>query len=115
MRENLRAIRLRVGRNVQRLRRLRGLTQEGLAELAGNTWKHIGQVERGEVNVGLDILSRIATALSADVGDLFVVPPGGRRSQPPLFLISQRELDQIEQAVRRVRPARPTRSTRSNE
>jgi transcriptional regulator with XRE-family HTH domain len=110
MRENLRDVRLRVGRNVQRLRLLRGLSQERLAELVGNTGKHISLVERGEVNVGLDILSQIARALSADVQDLFIGPRGGRRSDSPFFIITQRQLDQIDQALRNVRAARPKRS-----
>jgi transcriptional regulator with XRE-family HTH domain len=105
MPENLRAIRLRVGRNVQRLRRLRGFTQERLAERVGNTWKHIGQVERGESNVGLDILAGIAAALAVDVGDLFVEPSRRRRAEPSLYLISDRDVSQIEDTMRRVRAA----------
>ena len=106
MPDQLRAVRLRVGRNVQRLRRARGLSQERFAELVGNTGKHMGQVERGEVNVGIDILSRIAAALSVDVADLFAVPPRRRRPEPPLFLVNERELLQMEQAVRSIRSAR---------
>jgi transcriptional regulator with XRE-family HTH domain len=106
MPEQLRAVRLRVGRNVQRLRRSRGFSQERFAELVGNTGKHIGQVERGEVNVGLDILARIAAALSVDITELFMKTPRRRRTEPPLFLANGRELQQIEQAVRSIRSAR---------
>jgi transcriptional regulator with XRE-family HTH domain len=106
MPEDLRAVRLRVGRHVQRLRRLRGFSQERLAELVGNTGKHIGQVERGEVNVGLDILARISRALSIDLGDLFVAFPRRRRRVPPLFLVNRSELEQIEQIVQSIRSAR---------
>lgn len=105
MGQNPRAIRLRVGRNVQRLRRLRGLSQEGLAERVGNTWKHIGQVERGEVNVSIDILSRTAAALGVDVSTLFMAP-SRRRSDMPIFLITGRELAQLEHVARKVRSAR---------
>jgi transcriptional regulator with XRE-family HTH domain len=103
---DVRAVRLRVGGHVQRLRRSRGLSQEQLAELVGNTGKHIGQVERGEVNVGLDILARIAHALSVDPSDLLAGHPRRRRAESPLFLVTRRELDQIEQVVRSVRAAR---------
>jgi transcriptional regulator with XRE-family HTH domain len=106
MPEDLRAVRLRVGRHVKRLRRSRGFSQERLAELVGNTGKHIGQVERGEVNVGLDILARIASALSVDPSDLLVAHPRRRRSEPPLFLVNRRELEQLEQVVRSIRSAR---------
>jgi transcriptional regulator with XRE-family HTH domain len=104
MPEEPRAVRLRVGSNVQRLRKWSKVTQEKLAESAGHAAKHIGQIERGEVNVGLDVLARIAKALSVDVADLFATPRR-RRAASPLFIASARELDQIEQAVRRIRGA----------
>lgn len=106
MPEQLRALRLRVGQNVQRLRRSRAISQERFAELVGNTGKHIGQVERGEVNVGLDVLARIAAALSVDITELFTKMPRRRRAEPPLFVVNDRELQQIEQAVRSIRSAR---------
>jgi transcriptional regulator with XRE-family HTH domain len=115
MPEDLRAVRLRVARHVRRLRRVRGLSQEGLAELVGNTWKHIGQVERGEVNVGLDILAGIARALSVDVVDLVAPFPRRRRSEPPLFLVNRRELEQLEQTVRSIRSARVRSSDRDSD
>src|SRR5690349_4456732 len=102
----MRAVRRRVGSHVQRLRTARGFSQERLAELAGNTGKHIGQVERAEVNVGLDILTGIARALSVDPSDLLVPLPRRRRREPPLFLVNRSELEQMEQVVRSIRAAR---------
>lgn len=110
MPEDVRAVRLRVGRHVQRLRRSRGFSQERLAELVGNTGKHIGQVERGEVNVGIDILARVAGALSVDPGDLFVPFPRRRRRESSLFLVNRAELEQIEQILRSIRTARVSAS-----
>lgn len=110
-RDNLRAVRLRVGRNVKRLRHLRGLSQEQLAELVGNTNKHIGQVERAEVNVSIDILTAIAAGLSVEVADLFDT----RSSRPGVYMITDRELQHIGpalQALHRVKSAR-TRARRS--
>jgi transcriptional regulator with XRE-family HTH domain len=106
MPDHLRATRLRVGSNVRRLRRARGLSQERFAELVGNTGKHVGQVERGEVNVGLDVLSRMARALAVDIGDLVVSGPRRRRAAPPLFVVNDRELQQLERIVRGIRAAR---------
>ena len=60
MQEQLQAVRDRIGNNVKELRARRGWSQQQLAELAGNTDKHIGQIERGEVNVTIDILTAIA-------------------------------------------------------
>ena len=105
MRENVRAVRFRVGKNVKQLRSQRGLSQEGLAELAGNTWKHIGQVERGEVNVTVDILTRIAAALSVPSGELFGPTPPPARGPRPVTM-SQRDLEHIEQSLRILRRAK---------
>ena len=69
--EQAEAVRQRVGRNVRRLRELRDWTQDELAEQVGNTNRHVGQIERGEVNVTIDYLAKIAESLSTDVATLF--------------------------------------------
>lgn len=107
MRENVRAVRVRVGKNVQRLRRLNGLSQEQLAERVGNSTKHIGQVERGEVNVGIDSLWGIADALSISLVDLFLHPRRSRDAQSDVFLLTRRDLEYGEQMFKRARAARP--------
>src|SRR5262249_19977770 len=91
--------RLRVGANVRKLRKLKGLTQEELAWRVGNTHRHIGQVERGEVNVTIDILTDIAANLSVDPADLFRASPsepGGGR----VYTITQDAVDELERALR---------------
>lgn len=103
-----RAVRLLVGRNVRQLRRLRGFSQEQLAELVGNTNKHIGLVERGKTNVGLDLLARIAAALSVDVTDLFAEARSAGASKRRVYLITERELDRLEQLLRTVQSVRRT-------
>ena len=92
-------VRRRVGTNVRQLRRLKGLSQEQLAEKVGNTDRHIGQVERGEVNVTIDYLIDIAANLSVDAADLFRQPPG-EAGAPGARTITQAEVDQLEQALR---------------
>lgn len=59
----------RVGLNVQRLRRARGLSQEELAALADVHQTYLSGVERGVRNPSLLVLQRIAKALAADVDD----------------------------------------------
>lgn len=113
MQAKQRAVRLRVARNVRQLRRLRGLSQEKLAERAGNSNKHIGQVERAEISVGIDILTGIAAGLSVEVSDLF----DSRSARPRTCLVTDRELELIGpaiQAFNRVKNSRrrPKRSRR---
>ena len=57
----------RIGLNITLLREERGLTQEKLAELAGLHRAYIGQIERGEKNIGLRNLEKIAKALDVDI------------------------------------------------
>ena len=52
-----------VGFNIRRIREERDLSQEELADLAGLHRAYIGQIERGEKNIGLKNLEKIARAL----------------------------------------------------
>ena len=58
------------GERVRASRHERGLSQEGLAARAGLHWTYVGQVERGQRNLSLNNLLRIAQALDVDPGQL---------------------------------------------
>ena len=58
------------GERVRALRTERGLSQEGLADLVGLHRTYVGSVERGERNVSLINIIRIADGLGCDPGDL---------------------------------------------
>jgi transcriptional regulator with XRE-family HTH domain len=60
-----------VGNKIRELRLSKGWTQETLAEKAALHWTYIGGVERGERNIGLDNLLKIAHALSIHPSILF--------------------------------------------
>jgi transcriptional regulator with XRE-family HTH domain len=63
-------LRLRVGLNVQNLRRDRQLSQEELAARANVNQSYLSDIERGIRNPSILVLHRIAQALSADIEDL---------------------------------------------
>jgi transcriptional regulator with XRE-family HTH domain len=63
-----------VGWNIRILREERGLSQEELEKLAGLHRAYIGQIERGEKNIGLKNLERIAKALDVETRWLLDVP-----------------------------------------
>ncbi|MFD1903738.1 helix-turn-helix domain-containing protein [Paenibacillus rhizoplanae] len=55
-----------VSQRIRYLRKSANLTQEQLSELLDIDRSYIGKIERGEVNVSLDTLERIAVALKVD-------------------------------------------------
>lgn len=63
-------INTRVGFNIRRIREEKALTQEALAELAGLHRAYVGQIERGEKNIGVRNLEKVATALQVSIHDL---------------------------------------------
>ena len=63
-------VRVRVGLNVQKARRARGVSQEELAHLAKMHQTYLSGVERGKRNPSILVLDRIATALEVDIADL---------------------------------------------
>jgi transcriptional regulator with XRE-family HTH domain len=61
----------RFGSRLRQLRDERGYSQEELAERAGLHRNYIGGVERGERNIALENIVKLAKALSVKPGDLF--------------------------------------------
>jgi transcriptional regulator with XRE-family HTH domain len=55
---------------MREIRTRRKLSQEALADLAGLHRTYIGSVERGERNVSIDNIERIALALGCHPADL---------------------------------------------
>lgn len=63
-------VRARVGLNVQRARRERGLSQEELAHRAAVHQTYLSGVERGTRNPTILVLDKIARAMDLDPADL---------------------------------------------
>jgi transcriptional regulator with XRE-family HTH domain len=59
-----------VGMRIRELRRAKGISQEALADEAGVHRTYMGSVERGERNISLDNIVRIAKALRAQPYEL---------------------------------------------
>ena len=61
----------RVGANVRRLRKAKGLSQEALAYEAQMSMRYLAGLERGEENPSLLFLVKLAEGLGVEPGALF--------------------------------------------
>lgn len=61
---------IKFGNRVREERLSRGLTQEALAERAGLHRTYVGMIERGEKNITLQNIERIAKALDIPIDKL---------------------------------------------
>lgn len=64
------SLRIVFAKNLKRARLEKSLSQEALADLAGLHRTYIGAVERGERNISIDNIERLANALECDVKEL---------------------------------------------
>ena len=62
--------RLQVGNNIRRYRIQLGLSQEALADACGLHRTYVGSVERGERNLSLENIVKVARALQLQPSDL---------------------------------------------
>ncbi|MBL9117591.1 MAG: helix-turn-helix transcriptional regulator [Verrucomicrobiaceae bacterium] len=60
--------------NVREQRLAKGLSQEDLADLCGLHRTYVGSVERGERNISIDNMERIALALKVELETLIRRP-----------------------------------------
>jgi transcriptional regulator with XRE-family HTH domain len=68
-------VRERIGLNLQKLRREKGLSQEELAFRSGIHQTYLSGVERGKRNPTVIVLQKIAVALESDIADLVARRP----------------------------------------
>lgn len=64
-------VRKAFGKRVREIRKENSYSQEQLADKSGLHRTYIGAIERGEQNVSLDNIGKIAKALKVKVVDLF--------------------------------------------
>jgi transcriptional regulator with XRE-family HTH domain len=67
------SLRIGLARATRELRTHLGLSQERLALAAGVHRSFVFRLEKGEVNVSLDVLCRLAAALGVSVSELIVL------------------------------------------
>ena len=60
----------RLGARVRELREAQGLSQQKFALMIGTDQSYMSDIEAGQINVGYDLLCRMAEGLGVKVGDL---------------------------------------------
>ena len=91
-------IRVRFGKALRACRTRQRLTQEELAERSGLSHKFIGEIERGLGNPTIETVSRIASALTISMGDLFEAAANAAASEDH-YRISKRDLQAVREAA----------------
>lgn len=80
------ALQRALGERIRELRRKAGYSQEGFADAAGVHRTYMGTLERGEANVSLSNMHKIARALGITLSELFKTvekrAEGARRKTP---------------------------------
>ncbi|HEV3041536.1 MAG TPA: helix-turn-helix transcriptional regulator [Candidatus Angelobacter sp.] len=66
----MRYIQMSVGQKIRELRIQAGLSQEAFAERAQIHRSHMGEIERGEVDICISQLTKVAEALGVKVSKL---------------------------------------------
>lgn len=64
-------IKKKFGDKIKRLRLEKGMSQEGLANEANLDRTYIPGIEKGERNVSITVIEKLAIALKVDIRDLF--------------------------------------------
>lgn len=64
---------IKIGRQIRKIRKAKGFSQEAFAAEAQLGRTYMGRIERGEQNVSIQNLIKIALTLKVEVGEL--IPP----------------------------------------
>lgn len=64
-------IKVKFGNKIKELRKVKGLSQERLANMAEIDRTYLPTIEKGERNVSIEVVEKLAKALNVTIKDLF--------------------------------------------
>lgn len=70
---NKKEIYKKIGKNIQKERKLKGYSQETFAELMNVSWSYVSKIECGALNLSIGKLCEIADFLQTDLQELLKV------------------------------------------
>ena len=93
-----------LAQNIKKYRKIRGLSQESLAEKAGTSTTHIGMIEIGKKFPSTKMLEQIAAALGIDTPELFttgtvVFLPSYSKSIERMYQDIMSDFDDFREAI----------------
>ena len=93
-----------LAQNIKKFRKIRGFSQESLAEKAGTSTTHIGMIEIGKKFPSSKMLEQIAAALGIDTPELFttetvVFLPGNNKSIERMYQDIMSDFDDFKKSV----------------
>ena len=93
-----------LAQNIKKYRKIRGFSQEMLAEKAGTSTTHIGMVETGKKFPSVRMLEKIAEALGIDTPELFntgtvIFMPVNNKSIERLYQEIINDFQQFERTI----------------
>jgi len=93
-----------LAKNIKKYRKIRGFSQEALAEKAGTSTTHIGMIEIGKKFPSSKMLEQIAAALGIDTPELFttetvVFLPGNNKSIERMYQDIMSDFDDFRESV----------------
>lgn len=69
--ERQKEVKKRFGARLRQLRKAKKLSQEAVALASGLDRSYVGRIERGQANLSLVNIERVAEALGVEAGELF--------------------------------------------
>ena len=95
---------IKFGKRVRELRKSQGLSQQKLALKTGLHYTYIGAVERGERNLSLQSMEKIAKGLKVNITEFFPSPqtlsPKGQVIEKIVNLLRHKELKVLQLVLR---------------
>ncbi|MGW8444473.1 helix-turn-helix domain-containing protein [Paenibacillus sp. S33] len=88
-----------IGAIIRTLRKEKGLTQQSLADEIDSSFSYIGRVERGESNVTIETIIKIAAALN--IGFFELMSLGGKQDNETILALHALLLNKSEKEHRK--------------
>ncbi|WP_419783497.1 helix-turn-helix domain-containing protein [Maridesulfovibrio sp.] len=90
----------KIGSKIRTLRTANNLSQQKMAELAEISYKYLGEIERGQVNLSVEILIKISNALHVEPSEILAMNSAEDTNiSRAKFLLSELSEQDVKRAI----------------